>query len=63
MEFNHIVYILFHYSIFTPLGRFIPNFGYAPPQKLKINYLFRKMMHYSCLVLVVLLSHHSNCNI
>ena len=41
------------------VSRFSPNFGYAPPQNLKIIYIFRKMMDYSCLVLVVLLSHHS----
>ena len=41
------------------LGCFIPNFGYARPQKLKISQFFQKMMHYSRLVCVVLLSHHS----
>ena len=63
-EFNNITYtyysiILFLFFRSSPFGHFIPNFGYAPPQRLKINYIFRKMMYYSCLVLVVLLSHHS----
>ena len=57
--------ILLFYFCISPLmhllriDSFIPNFGYAPPQKLKINHIFRKMMYCSCLVFVVLLRHHS----
>ena len=29
-----------------PLGWFIPNLGYAPPQKLKTKYIFRQMRLY-----------------
>ena len=55
---------LFYFSIpplmhLLRIDSFIPNFGYAPPQKLKINYLFQYMMYYICLVFVFLLSHHS----
>ena len=58
---SHIIYFSILFLLF-PLMHvlwYIPNFWYAPPQKLKINHFFGKMMYYSCLVLVVLLSHHS----
>ena len=36
-----------------------PNFGYAPPQKLKINLTFQERKYYYWRILPVLLSYHS----
>ena len=59
-----VIYIIllfyFYYSASSPfLGRFIPNFGYAPPQKLEINNNFRQMMYLISVVFMLFLSHHS----
>ena len=66
MEFNCTIYIDYFIILILifclscpPLGQFIPNFGYAPPQKLKTNHIFWEMMSHMQNCIAFLLSHHS----
>ena len=58
IEYFTILILVFCLSC-PPLGQFIPNFGYAPPQELKINHIFWEMMSHMWNFIAFLLSHYS----